>query len=250
MSSDGFAALNLNVADGSSPARTRRATSGGFLPTSRRTMHPGDRGLSAICCRSRTTALRLSSSQLSNDLYNWLMTSTSTDSFVLRDLDPASDADLEWVANGMHLTLVEVEGERGRQAYPLTWARKRLRELIDPARHHTAHVFLAVSPNDPRRIAGHTILRINEMPDGRPYGLVSTTYVDPAHRRTGVADRLLDRGEVWIRAQGMVEAATWTSATNMHLIHLYEKHGYAATERAAHNDGTMMVRLTKALATT
>jgi len=87
------------------------------------------------------------------------------------------------------------------------------------------------------------------MPDGRTYGLVSTTYVDPAHRRAGIADRLLDRGEVWIRAQGMVEAATWTSATNMRLIRLYEKHGYAVTEQAP-NDGTMMVRLTKALAAT
>ena len=177
------------------------------------------------------------------------MTSIGTDSFVLRDLDAACEADLEWVASGMHLTLVEVEGEKGRQDYPLTWARTRLRELLDPARRHTAHVYLAVAQDDPGRIAGHTILRISEMPDGRTYGLVSTTYVDPAHRRAGIADRLLDRGEVWIRAQGMVEAATWTSATNMRLIRLYEKHGYAVTEQAP-NDGTMMVRLTKALAAT
>jgi GNAT superfamily N-acetyltransferase len=93
-------------------------------------------------------------------------------------------------------------------------------------------------------------VRINEMPDGRPYGLVSTTYVDPVHRQAGIADRLLDRGEIWIRAQGMVESATWTSATNMRLIRLYEKHGYAVTEQAPHGDGTMMVRLTKALADT
>ncbi len=177
------------------------------------------------------------------------MTSTGTDSFVLRDLDAACEADLEWVANGMHLTLVEVEGEKGRQDYPLTWARTRLRELLDPARRHAAHVYLAVTRDDPGRIAGHTILRINEMPDGRSYGLISTTYVDPAHRRAGIADRLLDRGEAWIRAQGMVEAATWTSATNTRLIRLYVKHGYAVTEQAP-NDGTMMVRLTKALAAT
>ena len=182
--------------------------------------------------------------------YNWLMTSSGTDSFVLRDLDVACEADLEWVANGMHLTLVEVEGEKGRQAYPLTWARRRLQELLDPARRHTAHGYLAVAHDDSRRIVGHTILRINEMPDGRPYGLVSTTYVDPVHRRAGIADRLLERGEVWIRAQGMMEAATWTSATNVRLIRLYEKHGYAVTEQAPHNDGTMMVRLTKALAGT
>jgi len=95
---------------------------------------------------------------------------------------------------------------------------------------------------------GHTILRINEMPDGRRYGLVSTTYVDPAQRRGGIADRLLAHGEAWTRAQGMTEAATWTSATNAPLIRLCEKHGYAITERAL-NEGTMMVRLAKELTT-
>ena len=47
----------------------------------------------------------------------------------------------------------------------------------------------------------------------------------------------------------MKEAATWTSAANMRRVCLYEKHGYAVTEQAP-NDGTMMVRLTKALAAT
>ena len=49
--------------------------------------------------------------------------------FVLRELDPDCAADVEWVARGMHLTLVEVEGEKGRAAYPVEWTRARLREL-------------------------------------------------------------------------------------------------------------------------
>ena len=169
-------------------------------------------------------------------------------SFVLRDLDPAREADIEWVARGMHRTLVEVEGEKGRAAYPIEWTRRRLLEFLDPAQH-VAQVLLAVSPADADAIAGHTILRINAMPDGRRYGLVSTTYVEPAHRRAGIADALLDRGEAWIRAQGLDEAATWTAATNERLIRLYEKHGFAITEQAP-NDGTMMVRLGKALSVT
>jgi GNAT superfamily N-acetyltransferase len=169
-----------------------------------------------------------------------------TSTFVLRDLDPASGADIEWVALGMHRTLVEVEGEKGRQAYPVDWTRARLREFLDPARH-VARVFLAVSRDDATAIAGHTIVRINAMPDGRRYGLVSTTYVDPQHRRAGIADQLLARGEAWIRAQGMDEAATWTSATNVRLIRLYEKHRFAITE-TGEKDGTRMVRLAKPLA--
>lgn len=166
-------------------------------------------------------------------------------SFVLRALDPHADADLAWVALGMHLTLVEVEGEKGRATYPLTWTRARLQALLDPTRH-VAQVFLAVSPGDASAIRGHTIFRLDAMPDGRRYGLVSTTYVDPAHRRAGLADALLARGEAWIRAQGMDEAATWTSATNVRLIRLYEKHGFAVTETGA-KDGTAMVRLSKTL---
>jgi GNAT superfamily N-acetyltransferase len=169
--------------------------------------------------------------------------------FVLRALDRARAADFDAVARGMHLTLAEVEGEKGREAYSLAWTRARLREMLDRPRPFQAQVFLAVAARDPAAIAGHTILRLNTMPDGRVYGLVSTTYVDPARRRAGLADRLLDRGEAWLAAQGMTELATWTSSTNVRLIRLYEKHGYAITESAP-NDGTMMVRLTKALPVT
>ena len=175
------------------------------------------------------------------------MTSNASESFVLRDLDQHNAADLEWVANGMHLTLLEVEGDKARQEYPITWARARLRELLDSTRPHPAHVYLAVARDNPMHIVGHTILRINAMPDGGLYGLVSTTFVDRRHRRSGIADSLLRRGEGWIRGQGMLEAATWTSATNMRLIRLYEKHNYKVTEQAPHAGGTMMVRLTKAL---
>ena len=168
-----------------------------------------------------------------------------TTAFVLRPLDPSSEADVEWVARGMHLTLVEVDGEQGRANYPIEWTRARLREFLDPAKH-VAQVFLAVSSDDAAVIAGHTIVRINTMPDGRRYGLVSTTYVDPAQRRAGIADALLDRGEAWIRAQGLGEAATWTSAANVKLIRLYEKHGFAVSE-TGEKDGSGMVRLTKAL---
>lgn len=168
-----------------------------------------------------------------------------TAAFVLRTLDPSAEADIEWVALGMHLTLVEVDGEQGRANYPVEWTRARLREFLDPARH-VAQVFLAVSTEDAAAIAGHTIVRINAMPDGRRYGLVSTTYVDPAHRRAGIADMLLERGEAWIRAQGMREAATWTSAANVKLIRLYGKHGFAVTE-TGEKDGSGMVRLTKSL---
>jgi GNAT superfamily N-acetyltransferase len=177
------------------------------------------------------------------------MTNPSASAFVLRDLDPARAADFDRVAQGMHLTLAEVEGERGRETYSPAWTRTRLREMLDRPRPFQAQVLLAVAEDDPEVIAGHTILRLDTMPDGRVYGLVSTTWVDPAHRRAGLADRLLDRGEAWLVAQGMTELATWTSSANVRLIRLYEKHRYAITG-SGENDGTTMVRLTKTLPVT
>ncbi len=174
------------------------------------------------------------------------MTRSSATSFALRDLDPAREADFEWVALGMHLTLVEVEGEKGRETYSPAWARTRLREMLDRPRPFNAKVFLAVAADDPGAIAGHTILRLNTMPGGRVYGLVSTTYIDPSRRRAVLAERLLDRGEAWLLAQG--DGAGHLDLVDQHsrLIRLYEKHGYAITESGP-NDGTMMVRLTKTL---
>jgi len=166
----------------------------------------------------------------------------------LRPLDPAAAAEREWVALGMHLTLVEVAGEAGGAEYPLAWARARLASFLDPAQH-TAQVFLAVEEGagtGAGAIAGHTILRIDSHSSGRRFGLFSTTYVRPDARRHGLADRLLDRGEQWIREHGLDEAATWTSSTNVKLIRLYEKHGYAITDSGM-NGEHRMVRLTKAL---
>jgi GNAT superfamily N-acetyltransferase len=180
------------------------------------------------------------------------MAAMDTTAFELRELDPTCAAELEWVARGMHRTLVEVEGERGGEIWNLDVTRARLGELLDPAQH-VAQVFLAVAADagtpGGTRIAGHTILRLDHDTDGRRYGLFSTTYVDPPLRRLGLADRLLARGEDWLRAQGMSEAATWTSSTNGKLIALYGKHGYAI-ERSGPNaqTGTTMVRLAKPLA--
>lgn len=167
----------------------------------------------------------------------------------LRPLDPASSAEFDWVALGMHLTLVEVAGEEGRLEYPLTYMQARLASFLDPAQH-TAQVFLAleeVAQGGPSVIAGHTILRIDAHPSGARFGLFSTTYVHPDARRLGLADRLLARGEAWIREQGLDEAATWTSSTNTKLIRLYQKHRYAITD-GGQNGSSWMVRLTRSLA--
>lgn len=163
--------------------------------------------------------------------------------FVIRPLDASAAAEVELVAERMRLTLIEVEGEAGGAMYSMDWLRARVRWHLDPAQS-TGAVFLAQT--DDGAIAGHTIVRVEHDAGGRRFGLVSTTYVDPAQRRGGIADALLQRGEQWFAAQGLNEACTWTSATNAPLIALYARHGYAEAERGAHaGTGTTMVRLAR-----
>lgn len=159
--------------------------------------------------------------------------------FAIRRLDPDSHDEREWVAARMRRTLEEVLGEdRGRAMYSLDWLRARLRHHLEPG-GYTAAVFLAVDPAGAR--LGQTIVREDEL-DGAPIGLISTTWVEPAARRQSVAQTLLEAAERWIREQGLGVASTCTSSTNVALVALYEKNGYAIVERA---DG--MVRLSREL---
>jgi GNAT superfamily N-acetyltransferase len=170
--------------------------------------------------------------------------------FVLREIDAASAAELEWVAQGMRRTLMEVEGDEvGGSLYTLDWLRARARWHLEPA-SCTGAIFVAADAGAPGAgLGGYTIVRVETDEDGRRFGLFSTTFVDPAHRRAALASRLLLRGEQWMAAQGLPSAATWTSSTNERLIGLYAKHGYArATSGPNDLTGTLMVRLEKALA--
>lgn len=158
----------------------------------------------------------------------------------IRPLDPQSEAEIELVARRMRATLMEVVGAaRGEAMYSLDWLQDRVRFHLDPARS-TAAVYLAVRPDG--TIAGHTIVRIEEEEGRAPFGLFSTTYVAAEHRRQGVATALLEKGEAWIRAQGLGESATYTARDNEPLIEHYRRHGYVLTPA-----NEEMVRLTRTL---
>jgi GNAT superfamily N-acetyltransferase len=161
-------------------------------------------------------------------------------------LSAADEARIDLVAHRMRLTLIEVEGEaNGTALYTLDWLRERVRWHLD----HQActGAVLLVERND-GEVAGHTIVRVEHDEKGERFGLFSTTYVDPAQRGLRLADQLLQHGEQWMRAQGLDRAATWTSSTNVKLIKLYARHGYAEDQRGAHpQTGTVMVRLARLL---
>jgi GNAT superfamily N-acetyltransferase len=158
----------------------------------------------------------------------------------IRPIDPTSETELELVAGRMRLTLNEVLGEQaGTALYSMEWLRQRVLWHLSPA-NCTGQVFLAEDADG--TIVGHTIVRIDADDAGTPIGLFSTTYVVPEARRRAVASNLLLAGEAWLIGHGVTTAVTDTSAMNIKLIKLYEKHGYAIIDTQED-----MVRLSRAL---
>lgn len=142
----------------------------------------------------------------------------------IRPLDPSSAAEIDLVAGRMRETLVEVLGDaRGTALYTMDWLRDRVRWHLDPEKT-TARIFLAELAGG--HVAGHTIVRVDRDDDGRPIGLFSTTFVEPASRRLAIATSLVRCGEAWLTERGMTVLVTDTSRTNTKLIRLFEKHGY------------------------
>jgi GNAT superfamily N-acetyltransferase len=122
----------------------------------------------------------------------------------------------------MRATLMEVLGpDEGRALYTLAWLEDRVRWHLDATR--TAAAYLALDPAG--HVHGHTLLRTEEH-ESATRGLFSTVYVQPESRHQGVATALLRRGEEWIRAQNLPQAATYTAKGNQPLIDLFSAQGY------------------------
>ena len=136
----------------------------------------------------------------------------------IRPLDVTSTEEIALVAERMRRTLLEVVGDD--QGYSLEWLVDRVRWHLDATRCR-GQVLLATDALG--RICGHTMVRVEE----ERVGLFSTTYLEPAARRRGLAMRLLQVGEEWMRSQGMQEARTYTHPDNHKLIQLYTGRGYA-----------------------
>lgn len=160
----------------------------------------------------------------------------------LRPLNADSAEEITLIANRMRDTLIEVEGEaRGAAMYTQEWLENRLRWHLD-AEQVCAQVIVACDADG--MICGHTIYRIEQQAEER-FGLISTTYVLPAYRQSGIASRLLQSAHDWFLSHGIYSSNTWTSATNTKLIALYQKHGYHIAEEGPNDlTGTLMVRLT------
>ena len=144
---------------------------------------------------------------------------------LIRPIHVATDDEIKLVAARMRTTLVEVlDEERARGMYTMDWLVERVRSHLDGGKY-TGQVFVAEA--GPENIVGHTIVRVDEDEAGATTGLFSTFYVVPSARHSGVASRLLKRGEEWMLEQGLSRARTYTHEDNPGLQHLCMAHGYS-----------------------
>lgn len=145
----------------------------------------------------------------------------------IRKLNHASTSEIELVAERMRATLEEVLGlERGHTMYTMEWLIERVRQHV----HGDLQGEVLLAEDRTGQIIGHTIVRVESGRNGEMIGLFSTIYVVPAYRRQTVAAQLIQAGEAWMTAQALRTFATYTSATNEKLIHLFRKHGYVVVE--------------------
>ena len=169
-----------------------------------------------------------------------------SDAVMIRELNPASESEIECVAQRMMRTLEEVEGsEAAPGIHSIDWLRERVRWHL---RGENVLAQVYVAEHETHGILAHTIVRREFDGGTTPYGWFSTTYVVPSARRSGLAQRLLERGEQWMRDHALSRAVTVTSAGNFKLIDLYRKNGYSIFSRGAHEQThTPMVALEKHL---
>jgi len=144
------------------------------------------------------------------------------------------------VARRMRRTLQHVLGDdAGAALYGLDWLEDRVRFHLDPTRCR-GEVFLAFGSDV---LVGHCIVRV-EATETASYGLFSTTWVEPGHRRAGIARALLDAGEAWLRAHGQSRLVTDTATDNLPLQELFMARGYRIV---LHSEDGRMVRLARDL---
>jgi ribosomal protein S18 acetylase RimI-like enzyme len=160
---------------------------------------------------------------------------------LIREINPRSQSEIELVASRMRQTLIDVMGEeRGSTYYSMEWLLDRVRWHLDP-RCTTAKVYLAEGAGG--KVTGQAIVRIERDDCGNPFGYFSTIYVVPDSRGQGIATRLLDRIEAWVRGQRLPKIVYNTAHDNTKLLALFQKRGFMTTRQ----DGEM-VQLTKSLA--
>lgn len=153
----------------------------------------------------------------------------------IRDLDPESDAELDVVTRMCRRTVLEtipeLEGSEDKaQAVSGNFSYAQMNDMIRACSRNPAHRLL-VAVEESGRIVGHSMISQKVDSEGRRYGYFFSRFVEPSHRRRGIATRLLAEALAWFEASDVEYLRAETHATNHALQALMLGAGFRVAER-------------------
>lgn len=152
---------------------------------------------------------------------------TIPDGLVVR---AATAADLETVV-ALRLRLLAEEARSPLFARPLPDLQDHARDLSD--RQLASHTDLILLATQRDAVLGMLRVAVSRPPRlVRPlrYGFITSAYVVPSHRRTGVLRALVRAGEAWCRARGLREVRLHCTVENAPGNASWEALGYGVAE--------------------
>ena len=130
-----------------------------------------------------------------------------------------------WVtAHGLPWTSAQI-GEHVREQ---RLVERDYAELCAATEDPRSHVELAIEGTNPLGIV-HAQQRVDRYLQV-PIGVVSWVYVDPAARRRGIADRLLQLALLWMRENGLRASEVFVTESNGDARRSYERAGFVSVD--------------------
>jgi ribosomal protein S18 acetylase RimI-like enzyme len=153
----------------------------------------------------------------------------------IRDLDPTSESEVDTVTRMCMTTVLDTvpefehDEERARRSLP-NFTFERMRDMIRADLSRPTHRFLVAIDAD-GRVVGHSMISRKTTPEGRRFGYFFSRYVEPEHRKKGVAARLLEEALAWFGGYDWDYLLAHTHSSNEPLRRLFERHGFRVAER-------------------
>jgi ribosomal protein S18 acetylase RimI-like enzyme len=162
------------------------------------------------------------------------MSNTTSPEYSVRSLNPSSGDEVDAVTR-MCLTTVletipEFEGseDRARTVLP-NFTYEQMRRMIEGDLHKESYRFI-VAVDGLNRVVGHSMVSRKLTDASVKYGYFFSRYVERAHRRRGLATRMLADALEWFDDDEWKFLLAHTHASNVGLRALFERHGFLVVE--------------------
>ena len=151
----------------------------------------------------------------------------------IREVDRNNPNEVDLIVGRCMETVLETVPEfnndpmMARDALP-NFTFEEMKSKILGATHDPHHKIIVASAMD-GEMMGHSIFSIKKDSDGFTYGSFFSRYIAPEHRRMGLASRLLEEAEGWMKEMGAQYSQAQTHVKNYKLQNLFRKFGYKVT---------------------